>query len=78
MAIKNDSEVNSGRRFIRGPEGNAYALLAYAKDFCKQLQTVDPQKYDWVKIETEMTSGDYENLITVFDEYFGDFIDLYR
>ena len=80
MAIKDASEINSGKRFVdlRGPDGNAYALLGYAKSLCSQLKDVDSQKYDWVKIQTEMTSGDYENLIEVFDEYFGDFVDLYR
>jgi len=57
---------------LTGPDGNAYALLAYAKRFAQQLN------YDFNKIRGEMTSGDYENLVQVFDEYFGDFVILER
>ena len=53
---------------LTGPDGNAFALLAYAKRFAQQLS------YDFNQIKDEMTSGDYENLVQVFDEYFGDFV----
>ena len=57
---------------ITGPQGNAFCLLGYAKDFAKQLGL------DYDQINTEMTSGDYENLLSVFDKYFGDYIVLER
>lgn len=57
---------------LTGPDGNAFALLAYAKRFAQQLS------YDFAQIRNEMTSGDYENLVQVFDEYFGDFVILER
>ena len=57
---------------LTGPDGNAFALLAYAKRFAQQLN------YDFNQIKDEMTSGDYENLVQVFDEYFGDFVILER
>ena len=57
---------------LTGPDGNAYALLAYANRFAKQLD------YDFEEIKTKMTSGNYENLLQVFDEYFGDFVILER
>jgi len=57
---------------LTGPEGNANVILAYANRFAKQLG------YDADKILEEMTSGDYENLINVFDSYFGDFVILER
>ena len=57
---------------LTGPDGNAFALLAYAKRFAQQLDL------DFGKIQGEMTSGDYENLVQVFDEYFGDFVILER
>jgi len=57
---------------LTGPDGNAFALLAYAKRFAQQLS------YDFDQIKNEMTSGDYENLVQVFDEYFGDFVILER
>ena len=53
---------------LNGPDGNAFALLGFAKSFAKQL------KLDGEKIADEMTSGDYENLIEVFDKHFGAFV----
>lgn len=57
---------------LTGPEGNAFALMGYATSFGRQLQLDVPQ------IITEMKSGDYENLIEVFENYFGDFVILER
>ena len=53
---------------LTGPDGNAYALMAYAKRFAIQLG------YDHKMIIGKMTSGDYENLLDVFDSYFGKFV----
>ncbi len=50
---------------IDGPNGNAYYLLGVAKDLCKQIGK-NPEK-----IIAKMTSGDYINLLKVFDKYFG-------
>lgn len=57
---------------LTGPQGNAFWLIGYAGKLGKQLGL------DTKKIEEEMTSGDYENLIEVFDGYFGEFVDLER
>lgn len=57
---------------LTGPEGNAFVLLGYAKNFAKQIGL------DFDEIQEEMTSGDYENLIEVFDSYFGSFVILER
>lgn len=57
---------------LTGPEGNAFVLLGYAKNFAKQIGL------DFDEIQEEMTSGDYENLIEVFDRYFGSFVILER
>ena len=57
---------------LTGPEGNAFALLGYAKQYAKQLN------FDADKIINKMTEGDYENLLTVFDRYFGDYVILER
>ena len=57
---------------LTGPDGNAFALLGYASKFAKQLNL------DFNKIKNEMTSGDYENLVSTFDKYFGSFVTLYR
>jgi hypothetical protein len=57
---------------LTGPDGNAYALMGYASRFAKQLGL------DKNAIITEMMSGDYENLVNVFDAHFGDFVVLER
>ncbi len=57
---------------LTGPEGNAYVLMGYANRFAKQLGL------DSEEIINEMKSGDYENLVEVFDNYFGAFVILER
>lgn len=57
---------------LTGPQGNAFFLLGYAKKLAKQLDI------DFPPILKEMQAGDYENLIQVFDNYFGDYIILER
>jgi hypothetical protein len=57
---------------LTGPDGNAFALMGYAKQFAKQLGL------DSSEIINEMTSGDYEHLLEVFDGYFGSFVILER
>ena len=57
---------------LTGPDGNAFALMGYAKQFAKQLGL------DSSKIINEMTSGDYEHLLEVFDKNFGSFVILER
>jgi hypothetical protein len=53
---------------LTGPDGNAYALMGYARKFSKQLGI------DSNTVIGEMMSGDYQNLLKVFDGYFGDFV----
>ena len=57
---------------LTGSDGNAFVLLGFASKFCSQLGL------DFNKIKDEMTSSDYENLIKVFDRYFGSFVILER
>ena len=57
---------------LTGPQGNAYFLMGTAKKLATQLDF--PQQF----ILNEMMSGDYENLIKVFDHYFGSVVTLYR
>lgn len=57
---------------LTGPQGNAFFLLGTAIKLAKQLGL------DGNAIKTEMMSGDYENLIKVFDKNFGGFVTLYR
>lgn len=57
---------------LTGPDGNAFVLLARAKSLAKQMDL------DFPTIQSEMMSGDYENLIEVFDKHFGQYVTLYR
>ena len=57
---------------LTGPDGNAFVLLGKAKSFAEQLGLNSEV------VREEMTSGDYENLIQVFDRYFGNFVVLER
>lgn len=57
---------------LTGPDGNAFNLIGIACNLAKQLDL------DKKKIQSEMMSGDYENLIKVFDKHFGEFVTLYR
>jgi hypothetical protein len=57
---------------LSGPDGNACALLGYASRFARQLGI------DAKPILERMKSGDYENLLNVFDEAFGEYVTLIR
>ncbi len=57
---------------LTGPDGNAIVLMGKAKGLANQLGL------NADKIIEEMMSGDYENLINVFDNNFGSFVILER
>jgi hypothetical protein len=57
---------------LTGPQGNAFYLLGMAKKLATELDF--PAEF----IMNEMKSGDYENLIKVFDHYFGSVVTLYK
>lgn len=57
---------------LTGPQGNAFFLLGTADKLAKQLG-LDPKV-----VVDEMREGDYDNLLEVFDKYFGTFVILYR
>ena len=73
-----------------GPQGNAFYLMGLARTLCRDLKievdgldamralgiTTAANSSDWI-IE-QMTSGDYENLLEVFDTYFGRYVILYK
>ena len=59
---------------LTGPDGNAYALMAYAKRFATQLGWADKGS----ALINEMMSGDYEHLLEVFDNAFGEYVILER
>ena len=57
---------------LHGPQGNAFALMAQADDFLRQMG----RRHEFNAMRTEMMSGDYENVIRIFEENFGDFVEL--
>ena len=57
---------------LNGPQGNAWVLMGYASKFAKQ------EGLDSNKIIDEMKSADYENLLSVFENYFGHMVELDR
>lgn len=53
---------------LDGPEGNAFLLLARAKQLSERLNM------DFTTISEEMRNGDYINLLRVFEDHFGDYV----
>jgi hypothetical protein len=49
---------------LSGPDGNAFCLMGYAKDLARQIGVPS------TPIINEMMSGDYGNLLKVFEENF--------
>jgi hypothetical protein len=72
MVIRKKADTGPIVIDLTGPQGNAYVLLGYAREYAKQLGR-DPGP-----ITEEMMSGDYENLVEVFDREFGSFVVLER
>jgi hypothetical protein len=68
MTVKRKSEelTYKPRIDLTGPDGNAYCLLGYASRWGRELGK------DTARIHKEMTSGDYHNLVRVFDREFGE------
>jgi hypothetical protein len=70
--IKKKKENSRIEIDLTGPDGNAFVLIGKASNLAKQL------RLDQKAIQAEMMSGDYENLVKVFDNHFGQFVTLYR
>jgi hypothetical protein len=54
---------------LSGPQGNAYFILGTAQKISNNLGL------DTEKILDEMKSGDYGNLLKVFNNYFGEYVE---
>lgn len=74
MAILN-STTHKRQINLSGSDGNAFVLLGQARSFAKQLKYSEAET---AALMADMKSSDYENLITVFDKHFGNFVDLIR
>ena len=57
---------------LTGPQGNAFYLIGFA--------TKNARKFglNGLDIVEEMKSGDYEHLVSTFDNYFGEYVILER
>ena len=60
---------------LTGPDGNANVLISLAQRLAIQM-AYEPKER--AQLTTEMMSGDYENLLQVFDKHFGHFVILER
>ena len=72
MAIVKKPKQNGITIDLTGPQGNAFYLLGTANNLAKQLGL------NGKEIMEEMKSGDYENLLQVFDKNFGSIVTLYQ
>lgn len=57
---------------LTGPNGNVFYLIAQGGRFCKQLGLNSEM------FTRRMMSRDYEYAVATFEEYFGNFVTLYR
>jgi hypothetical protein len=53
---------------LTGPDGNAFVLLGMAKRWARDLQL------DFKSIQAEAMAGNYEHLLSVLDNHFGDYV----
>jgi len=60
---------------LNGPEGNAYALMAYARRLGRQLGFSNKKIDGIIKV---MMLTNYEGLLHTFELYFGDHVIMYR
>ena len=74
MAILKMNDLKRRKPFIdlNTHQGNAFFLIGVVRTLSKKY------KKDAEEIIARMQSGDYENLLFVFDSEFGEYIDLYR
>ena len=77
MTILNKEEQPYSRPVIdlTGPDGNAFALMGYAKQWAKQCDYTEEHIDAMLE---DMMSGDYEHLLDVIDQQFGDYVDFLR
>jgi len=60
---------------LTGEQGNSFFLLGMVRSLGTQIG-FDKEKIS--NVQQEMMSGDYENLVQIFDREFGDYVILYR
>ena len=68
MSVELKPKLNKMYIDLDGPEGNAFALMGYALKLSRSFQL------DGNTIIDEMKSGDYLNVLKVFDDNFGNVV----
>ena len=56
---------------LSGPQGNAFAIIGSVDNWCNQLKWYGYKD----EIIEKMKSGDYNNLLRVVKNYFGDMVE---
>jgi hypothetical protein len=70
--IKSIEEKQGIEIDLTGPDGNVFYLIGVGRRLSKQL-SLNSEEFT-----NKMMSGDYENAVNVFEEYFGDYVTLYK
>lgn len=71
IIIKGETDFQKPVIDLTGPDGNIFVILGQAKILSK-IYGID---FDEV-MKRMTTSGSYGSAIAIFDEYFGDYVDL--
>lgn len=75
MSIRHKAFQESQREIdLEGPDGNAFALMGIFTSTAKQL---DYDSDEIKKFTDQMMSGDYTNLVKIFNDHFGKYFTLY-
>ena len=61
---------------LSGTQGNAFYIIGVAKDLHKRLTKAGIELPAWGEIQKDMMSSNYDHLLSVFDKYFGEYVDL--
>ena len=69
--IKEKKLLNTIEIDLTGEDGNVFNLIGIGTNLCRQLGL------DKNVFQRRMMSGDYQNAIDVFEEYFGHIVTLY-
>ena len=77
MTIRKKQQSDKMIIDLTGQDGNAFCLLGLANDLCKKLNRAWSD-YNFDIIYQDMTRTDYENVVRVFDDYFGHLVILER
>jgi hypothetical protein len=74
--IKPKDEMNLDVEIdLTGPDGNAFVLMGYAKNWARELEY---EKEEIDAMIADMKSSDYEHLLSVLEQHFGEYVTFYR